>query len=170
MCKSPQQKASPRVTDKPWTIFRHKPLKHRAWREWHQELLVSWLFQTCIRLQTSWDRHFAQLGLSWQEANIMLTCVKSREITSGRLAIMVARDKGKITAYIDRLEAKHLVRRYIGSQDQRVSIIRPTANGKRIAAMAESIFQRLRGELFAGIIDSDIHRLSRVLPRMHQNV
>src|ERR1700758_227566 len=94
MCRNPERKESLGGVVKRTAISRHEPLKPASRREGHQEILVVWVFHTCIRLQTSWDRHFSRLGLSWQEANALLCCVKSREITSGKLAIMLARDKG----------------------------------------------------------------------------
>jgi len=36
-------------------------------QEWRKDLLMSWLFQTCIRLQTSLDRRFLRFGMTVQE-------------------------------------------------------------------------------------------------------
>ena len=71
-----------------------KPLKAQEWRK---DLLISWLFQTCIRLQTSLDRRFLRLGMTLQEASVLLRCAEAKRITPGQLATALGRDKGKIT-------------------------------------------------------------------------
>src|ERR1700680_1354236 len=102
-------------------------------QEWRKDLLVSWLFRTCIRLQTSLDRRFLKFGITLQEASALLRCVETRSTTPGRLAIALGRDKGKITRFIDRLEASRLVTRDIDRRDRRSSALKPTAKGKRVA-------------------------------------
>src|ERR1700752_5071997 len=98
--------------------------------DWRKDLLVSWLFQTCIKLQTSLDRRFLRFGMTVQEASVLLRCVEARRITPGRLAIALGRDKGKITRFVDRLESSGLLTRDIDPSDRRFSILKPTAKGK----------------------------------------
>ena len=143
-----------------------KPLRGQEWRK---ELLLSWLFQTCIRLQTSLDRCFLRFGMSVQEATVLIRCVEARRITPGRLAVILGRDKGKVTRFIDRLDSSGLLTRDIYRRDRRFSILRPTAKGKRVARQLAYIFDNIRKELFTGILESDIRRLSQTLPRLHKN-
>ena len=138
-------------------------------QEWRKDLLTSWLFQTCIKLQTSLDRRFLRWGMTVQEANVLLRCVEARRITPGQLAIALGRDKGKITRFVDRLESSHLVTRDIGRRDRRFSILKPTARGKKVARGLASVFESIRKELFAGILESDVLRLGEVLPQLHKN-
>jgi hypothetical protein len=51
--------------------------------EWRKDLLMSWLFQTCIRLQTSLDRRFLGFGMTVQEASVLLRCVEARSSHPG---------------------------------------------------------------------------------------
>ena len=46
-------------------------------KEWRKDLLMSWLFQRCIRLQTSLDRRFLRFGMTVQEASVLLRCVEA---------------------------------------------------------------------------------------------
>jgi DNA-binding MarR family transcriptional regulator len=138
-------------------------------QEWRKELLISWLFQTCIRLQTSLDRCFLTFGMSGQEARVLIRCVESRRISPGKLAVALGRDKGKMTRYIDRLESRHLLIREIDQRDRRFSILKPTAKGKQVARDLASIFDNIRKELFTGILESDVRRLSQTLARLHKN-
>jgi DNA-binding MarR family transcriptional regulator len=126
---------------------------------------MSWLFQTCIRLQTSLDRRFLKLGMTMQEASVLLRCVEARRVTAGQLAVALGRDKSKVTRFIDRLEASRLLTRDIDRRDRRFSVLKPTAKAKRIARDVASVFHDIRKEIFAGILESDVRRLGRMLPR-----
>src|SRR5689334_12472013 len=137
--------------------------------EWHKELLLSWLFQTCFKLQASLDRRFLNFGMTFQEAAVLMRCVEAGEIVPGRLALILARDKGKITRFVDRLEAAELVKRSVNPRDRRYSVIKATPKGKRLAERIASTFERIRRELFVSVLDCDIQRLSKVLPQLHRN-
>jgi DNA-binding MarR family transcriptional regulator len=150
---------------KPGTYSR----KSLSSKEWHKELLLSWLFQTCFKLQASLDRRFLNFGMTFQEAAVLMRCVEAGEIVPGRLALVLARDKGKITRFVDRLEAAELVKRSVNPRDRRFSVIKATPKGKRLAERIASTFERIRRELFVGVLDCDIQRLSKVLPQLHRN-
>jgi DNA-binding MarR family transcriptional regulator len=137
--------------------------------EWRKDLLMSWMFQTCIRLQTSLDRRFLRFGMTVQEASVLLRCVEARIITPGQLAVGLGRDKGMITRFIDRLEFSRLIIRDINPRDRRFSVIKPTAKGKRIARDLTYVFAEIRTELFIGMLESDIRRLSRTMAQLHKN-
>src|SRR6202158_4660745 len=143
-----------------------KPLRGQEWR---RDLLTSWLFQTCIKLQTSLDRRFLRFGMTVQEASVLLRCVEARRITPGQLAIALGRDKGKITRFVDRLESSRLLTRDIDRRDRRFSILKPTARGKQVARALASVFDSIRKELFVGILESDVLRLGKMLPQLHEN-
>jgi DNA-binding MarR family transcriptional regulator len=138
-------------------------------KEWHKELLLSWLFQTCFKLQASLDRRFLNFGMTFQEAVVLMRCVEAGEIAPGRLALILARDKGKITRFVDRLEAAELVKRSVNPRDRRYSVIKATPKGKRLAERIAWTFEEVRNELFVSVLDCDIERLSKVLPQLHRN-
>src|SRR5208282_490753 len=138
-------------------------------QERSKDLLVSWLFKTCIKLQTSLDRRFLRFGMTLQEATVLLRCIEARRITPGQLAIVVGRDKGKITRFIGRLEAKGLIMRDTLERDRRISVIRPTGKGKQVARALASVFDNIRKELFVGILKNDVSRMGKMLPQLHNN-
>jgi DNA-binding MarR family transcriptional regulator len=151
------------------------PISHTALdktlraQEWRKDLLVSWLFRTCIRLQTSLDRRFLKYGITFQEASVLFRCVQGQRITPGKLATALGRDKGKITRFIDRLEASRLVARDIHRSDRRFSVIKPTGKGKQVARALDCVFENIRRELFVGILESEVRRLGQMLPQLHKN-
>jgi DNA-binding MarR family transcriptional regulator len=138
-------------------------------QESRKDLLVFWLFKTCIKLQTSLDRRFLRFGMTVQEATVLLRCVEARRISPGRLAIAVGRDKGKITRFIGRLEAKGLIMRDTLERDRRISVIRPTGKGKQVARALASVFDNIRKELFVGILKNDVSLTGKMLQQLHNN-
>lgn len=138
-------------------------------QEWRKDLLMSWLFQTCIRLQTSLDRRFLRFGMTVQEAGVLLRCVEARSVTPGQLAVVLGRDKGMITRFINRLEVSRLIGRHTNPHDRRFSVIRPTTKGKQLARELANVFEHIRKELFAGMLESDIRGLSRMMALLHKN-
>lgn len=138
-------------------------------KEWHKELLLAWLFQTCFKLQTVLDRHFLHFGITFQEATVLMRCVEAREIVPSRLALVLAKDKGKITRFIDRLEAAELIKRLVNARDRRFSVIKATPRGKRLAERIATALEEIRQKLFVDVIDGDIRRLGRALPQLQKN-
>jgi DNA-binding MarR family transcriptional regulator len=104
-----------------------------------------------------------------QEARVLLCCVEARVTTPGQLAMMVARDKGKITRFVDRLEAKGLIRREVLHRDRRFAVIKPTGNGRQLAKELTLVFDNARRALFEGIPESDVRGLGEMVPRLHKN-
>jgi DNA-binding MarR family transcriptional regulator len=136
--------------------------------DWRKDLVVSWLFQTCIRLQTSLNRRFLKFGMTVQEASVLLRCVEARQSSPGKLSAVLGRDKAMVTRFVDRLEAVHLITRERNPRDKRLSIIKPTGKGKRLAQDLASVFDKVRRELFVGTRERDIWRLSQLLRKLHQ--
>src|ERR1700719_908616 len=146
-----------------------RPLKVLTAQEWGKDLLVSWLFQTCIKLQTSLDHCFLKFGLTAQEATLLRRCVETQRTTPGKLAAIVGRDKGKVSRVIDRLASGGLVTREIYARDRRYSILRATRKGKLLARELACVFDSIRTELFLGIPETDVFQLGAMLPQLHKN-
>jgi len=158
-----------RVSSVLFPISRRGPFKKLTAREWRQDLLLSWLFQTCIRLQTSLNRVFSRHGMTLQEASVLLRCIEAGKITAVQLALTIGRDKGKVTRFVKRLEAAGLVRRALNPRKKSSLVIQPTADGRRIGEEVASTFRKIRKELFSGISEKDVEGLGKMLPRLHKN-
>ena len=143
--------------------------KSVSFEEAHKEYLLSSIMQTTFTLQACLDRRFLVLGTTFQEATVLMRCAEAGEIAPSKLALTVARDKGKITRLIDRLEASKLVKRQTNPRDRRFSIIRPTARGKFLARRITTTFELILHDLFIAVPDSDIKRLSGMLPQLCRN-
>jgi len=134
-----------------------------------KDLLVSWLFETSQRVQTSFDHHLRPFGMTLQEASVLFRCVESRKMTHGELTLAIGRDVSKVTRFIERLEAKHLVTRGSDRHDRRLSVIRATRNGKVLAERLTCVFDSVRKALFTGIRDSDVRETEKMLRQLYKN-
>jgi DNA-binding MarR family transcriptional regulator len=143
--------------------------KYLGIREWRGEDLISLLFRTSIRLQTMFDRRFAQFGITAQEAAVLIRCVEAGEISAGKLALAMGRDKGKITHFVHRLEAGRFLTRAHDRRDRRLLIIKATRRGSRLAPQLRTIFEELREQFFAAILTQDMDQLRSVLAQLYDN-
>jgi DNA-binding MarR family transcriptional regulator len=134
------------------TISRGGLSKQLQSLEWRKDLLMSRLFQTCIRLQTSLDRRFLRFGMTVQEASVLVRCIEARSVTPGQLAVWLGSDKGMITRFVAGLEDSRLIVRHVNPRDRRFSILKPTATGKQTARDLASLLDEIRKELFAGTL------------------
>jgi len=143
--------------------------KYAGVREWQAELSISRLFRTSIRLQTAFDRCFSQFGMTAQEAAVLVHCAEEGETSGGKLAKAMGRDKGKITRFVDRLEASGFVSRRNDPRDHRLLIIKATSKGLRFAPHLKTRFEEVRNQFFEGVLNVDIDKLEAVLTQLHAN-
>ncbi len=153
----------------PLASTRKSERKYAGVREWQAELSISRLFRTSIRLQTAFDRCFSQFGMTAQEAAVLVHCSEEGETSAGKLAKAMGRDKGKITRFVDRLEASGFVSRRNDPHDHRLLIIKATSKGRRFAPHLKTRFEEVRSQFFEGVINVDIDKLEAVLSQLHAN-
>ena len=138
-------------------------------RDWQAEVSISRLLRTSIRLQTAFDRCFSRFGMTAQEAAVLLRCTAEGEISAGKLARALGRDKGRITRLVDRLEAGGFLSRNSRVNEGRLSILKPTNRGRRVVPQLQARFEELRGQFFQGVPNADIDILEAVLTQLHAN-
>ncbi len=143
--------------------------KYGGIREWQAEVSISRLFRTSIRLQTAFDRCFSQFGMTAQEAAVLVHCAQDGETSAGKLAKAMGRDKGKITRFVDRLEASGFLTRKSDPRDHRLLIIKATNQGLRVAPDLKMRFEEVRRQFFEGVLNVDIDKLEMVLSQLHAN-
>jgi DNA-binding MarR family transcriptional regulator len=132
--------------------------------------MISLLIRTSIKLQTTFDRHFAEFGITAQEAAVLVRCVDAGEISAGKLAQAMGRDKGKITRFVSRLEASRFLTRRSSPKDHRLLIIKATRRGTRMAPRLRMVFGELREQFLEEILTEDIDQMGAVLSQLYENV
>jgi DNA-binding MarR family transcriptional regulator len=143
--------------------------KYAATTGSQEELLVSLLFRVSIKLQKACDRCFVRFRMTAQEAAVLIRCVEAGEISARRLAEVMSRDKGKITRFVDRLEAGNFLSRTSNPRDHRSMVIKATSRGRRVAPRLKVMFEEIRKQFFAGVLANDIDQLGSVLSQMYAN-
>lgn len=137
---------------------------------WHREVLIATLLRTSIKLQKHLDQRFRRLGMTAQEASVLLIAVEARRITPGGLAHSLGRDKGKVTRFIQRLVARNLIRRKVKPQDRRVAELEPTSRGRAIAPRLRVVFDEIRDDLFCGVTPGNVERVGNILIALLANL
>lgn len=144
-----------RKTRFPWTgPTHHQPpadlgvplTEYMSLRGREGEAVISQLLRASIGLQKAFDRCFAYAGLTAQEAAVLVRCAEAKELSAGRLAQAMGRDQGKITRFIDRLEAGRFLRCVRDPRDQRLRIIKLTARAERAVPRLKKTFEQVREE------------------------
>jgi len=100
---------------------------------------------------------------------VLVHCAEEGETSAGKLARVMGRDKGKITRFVDRLEASGFVSRRNDSRDHRLLIIKATSKGLRFAPQLKTRFEEVRSQFFEGVLNVDIDKLETVLSQLHAN-
>ena len=104
-----------------------------------------------------------------QEATVLVHCVEKGETSAGKLALAMGRDKGKITRFVDRLEASGFLTRRSDSRDHRLQIIKASRRGRRVVPELKLRFEQVRGQFFEGVLNVDIDKLEALLSQLHAN-
>jgi DNA-binding MarR family transcriptional regulator len=131
-----------------------------------EELLFALIAQTGIQLQNALDSRFRPLGLTAQEAALVVRCVEARAKSSGELARIMGRDKGGITRHLDKLQARGLIERYSDPRDRRVTLVRATQRGHRLAPRCKETFLAARAQSLEELFDVEMHQLTDALFRI----
>lgn len=157
------------MAEKPPTSLGVSLTEYMSVRGREGEAVISQLLRASIGLQKAFDRCFAYEGLTAQEAAVLVHCAEAKELSAGRLAEAMGRDKGKITRFIDRLEAGGFLRRVSDPRDHRLLIIKPTRRAQRAVPRLKKTFEQVREEFLTGIQSDDLNRLGAVLSALYEN-
>ena len=136
----------------------------------NEERLLELVLRLGIQLQTVLDRRFQSLGVTAQEAALLVRCSEAREISAGNLARLMGRDKGGITRHLDSLKAKGLVQRMAKVRDRRITIVQVTPRGQRLVPRCMDIFLEMRARVLDEIFDVEIQQISGALARMYETL
>lgn len=115
------------------------------------------------------DRELAPFGVSAAQYVILVRLAHAKHESASTLCEGVSYDPGAMTRMIDRLEAKHLVRRVRTPRDRRKVLIELTDAGRAIypdlIAHAVAVLNRF----LAGFTRADVAALESLLGRMLAN-
>lgn len=131
----------------------------------HEEVLVT--LRRIIRAIDARSKHLTQqTGLTGSQLLLLQTLFREGALSAGELAGALHLSQATITAIVDRLEAKSLVRRRRGVVDKRKVLTELTAGGRRAVAAAPDVMQRDFIEAFRGLPDWEQTQMLSALQRL----
>jgi DNA-binding MarR family transcriptional regulator len=129
----------------------------------------SLLHQVAHDLAIALDRQFAPLGITAQQAALLLHASRQQSSPS-QLMSLLGTDTAGMTKLADRLEAKHLIERHPNPQDRRSVLIALTSDGQALVPQLGPVFGRVTLQLLNGFSPDEIGALTTMLERMRGNL
>jgi DNA-binding MarR family transcriptional regulator len=136
------------------------------------ELLLgggSLIHQVGRELDTALGRQLAQLGLTAQQAALLLWSAR-QETSPSQLVALLGTDTAGVSRLVDRLETKGLIRRRNHPGDRRSIVIELSAQGHTLVPRLPPIFGQISMRLLAGFSAEEVQQLTTLLERMLGNL
>jgi len=115
------------------------------------------------------DREAAPLGLSVQQALVIILVAEKRVGTAAGLCRALSHDAGAMTRLVDKLESMDLVRRVRGSRDRRSTHLELTKEGRAMYARVMRVQVDVLNRLLRGFSRGEVRTLERLLLRILEN-
>ena len=130
------------------------------------------VFHVARDVRVALERKLSSHGITSQQATLarMLRAWQRKKKPSPfQIAARLGTDGAGVTRLIDRLEAKGVVVRQVGSGDRRLISIELTATGLAIAKKAAPTFQSVNRQLLEGFTEREVEHLTDMLRRLGDN-
>ncbi len=111
-------------------------------------------------------RHVRSLDLTPSQFDIIATLGNTPGMSFRELGEKTLITKGTLTGVVDRLEAKHLVRRLPSPTDGRCQIVQLTARGEAVFAKVFPAHVAYVGSAFSELSHEELHRMQDALKRL----
>jgi DNA-binding MarR family transcriptional regulator len=112
--------------------------------------LTSLVTQVARGVRTALDQRFAELGLTSQQAGVLLH-VSGGTTSPRKLADLLGTDTAGMTRLVDRLVEKDYLDRLPGTADRRAITVALTPAGRKILPAIKPIFDEVADTITAGI-------------------
>ena len=121
-------------------------------------------------LRTVVDRQVQPLGLTMQQAELIVWTHRQRGATPTQLTELLLTDDAGVSRLVDRLEAKGLITRRVHGRDRRSRELRLTPTGRALATRLMRFAARGNEKLLAGLSPQETRELRRLLMRVSDNL
>lgn len=122
------------------------------------------------RLMKKSRKHLHSMGFAWNQYSVLKNLDVDESITLSQLSQRTSRDSSNITALVDFLEERGIVRRVPDKSDRRVIRLELTEEGKHIRSDTIESHEEFIKSMFADIPDEKIHKFIEVLDFMYENM
>ena len=120
-------------------------------------------------IREEFEREMQPLGLSAQQAFVIILLGEDRGETAADMCRTLAHDAGAMTRLIDKLEAAGLVRRLRGSRDRRSAHLELTKAGRAMYGQVMRVQVEVLNRMLRGFSQSDVRTLEKLLQRLLDN-
>lgn len=134
--------------------------------------IAALVFQTAREVRTALQRKLSSHGVTAQQATLarlLRAWQRKKKPSPFQIAARLGTDGAGMTRLIDRLEAKGVVVRQVGSGDRRLISIELTPTGLAIAKRAAPTFQSVNRQLLEGFTEQEVEQLTGMLRRIGDN-
>ena len=121
-------------------------------------------------LRTFVDRQVAPLGLTMQQAELLVWTYRQRGASATDLTDLLLTDDAGVSRLVGRLEAKGLITRRVGVHDRRARALRLTPSGRALAKRLLRVAGRGNEMLLAGLSPGERAELRRLLLHVSGNI
>ena len=122
------------------------------------------------QLRTFVDRQVAPLGLTMQQAELLVWTYRQRGASATHLTDLLLTDDAGVSRLVGRLEAKGLITRRVGADDRRARALRLTPSGRTLAKRLLRFAGRGNEMLLAGLSPRERAELRRLLLHVSDNI
>jgi DNA-binding MarR family transcriptional regulator len=126
------------------------------------------LIRVAREIRTMVDRTVEPLGLTMQQAELLVWVSLGRDASPGQLGELLLTDEAGVSRLVDRLETKGLMRRGRG-RDRRSRGLELTPSGRALAARLRRFAAAGNDRLLAGFSPNEVAQLRRLLQRVSDN-
>ncbi len=128
------------------------------------------LIQVARELRTVVDRQVEPLGLTMQQAELLVWTHRHGVVSPTQLTELLLTDDAGVSRLVDRLEAKGLMTRRVGTLDRRSHALQLTPSGRALAKRLTRFAARGNERLLAGLSAHETAQLRRLLLRLSDNL
>lgn len=115
----------------------------------------SLIIQLARNLRTVLDQRFAAMGLTSQQAGLLIHVYTGIDSPT-RLAALLGTDTAGITRLVDRLADKGLIVRRQSPDDRRAITIQLTESGREAIPRLPTVFETVGAQMMGGLPASDV--------------
>lgn len=133
--------------------------------------VVFLLDRTLRQLRFSLQQHFAEgkVNLSVDQWIVLNEAWASGMISQKALADKVSKDPASVTRIVHDLVKSKLIQRVESEKDQRVSLLKVTASGKKELSKSEQAVQHYRKAALKGISKEELGPVKTLLDKLFEN-
>lgn len=128
------------------------------------------LIQVARELRTLVDRQVEPLGLTMQQAELLVWTYRRRDTSPTQLTELLLTDDAGVSRLIDRLEAKGLITRRTQARDRRSRALQLTPAGRALATRLLRFAARGNEKILAGLSARETAELRRLLLHVSENL